>query len=240
VKVLILDNNIDPPYGCSDIRALLDKNSAKLGEIQIESFRAPDFSFPKNVKDWDAVILSGSKTRIFENAPWIDQEMKILRDLHREKIPTLGICYGEQLMARVFAGDKTAGAAKTAEFGWTEIEMLPAAKKSAVFKSLPKKFHSFSFHSDEVYPDLPENFRVTAKSESCAVQAFDLTDAPMWGVQFHPERNLEEGNRGLDSRKKREPNTEILNRNFGEKVFDKKIADTVFGNFLKIVFKESA
>ena len=239
-KVLIIDNNIDPPYGCGEIRTLLEHSAAGLGEIQVVSLRAPDSALPASVSGWDAAVLSGSKTRIFENAPWIDKEMEMLKALHREKIPTLGICYGEQLMARVFAGENKTGASKVPEYGWTEIEMLPSAKTSPVFGSLPRKFYSFSFHSDEVYPDLPRNFQVTAKSAVCPIQAFDVTDAPMWGVQFHPERGLAEGNRGLDRRKAREPSTEILNRDLGEKVYDERIAKTIFSNFLKTVFKESA
>ncbi len=238
-KVLIIDNNIDPPHGCGEIRALLAKCCAGLGEVQVESVRAPDSVFPRNVSDWDAVVLSGSKTRISESAPWIDKEMEILKAIYREKIPALGICYGEQLMARVFAGESKVGASKMPEFGWTEIEMLPAAKNSPVFGALPQKFYSFGFHSDEVYPGLPKNFIVAAKSAACPVQAFAIMDAPMWGVQFHPERELANGNEDLDRRKEREPSTKILNRDLGEKVYDEKIAEMIFSGFLKEVFKES-
>ena len=236
VKILIVDNNIDPPYGCAEIRVLLEHAASGLGEVKVESMRAPDGAIPTNGKGWDAVVLSGSKTRIFENAPWIEREMNLLKALHRERVPTLGICYGEQLMARAFAGDSAAGAAKTVEFGWTEINLLPAAKRSKIFHSLPSSFYSFSFHSDEVYDSLPKNFAITANSAACAVQAFDLLDAPMWGIQFHAERGLEEGNKSLDRRKVNEPSTKILNRDLGSSVYSEGVAKEIFGNFVKHIF----
>ncbi len=238
-KILIVDNNIDPPHGCADIRALLVRYGAEFGELHVEQRRGPDSATPDSGQGWDAVVLSGSKTRISENGPWIDKEINLLHALHREKVPTLGICYGEQLMARVFAGDRAAGAAETPEFGWTEIELLPAAKRSRVFHSLPERFYSFGFHSDEVYGGLPDKFSVVAKSRYCSVQAFDLLDAPMWGVQFHPERGLEEGNKSWDDREDHVPYTVILNRDKGAAVYSEGVAREIFRNFLKIVFAEA-
>ena len=231
-KILLIDNNIDPPYGCAEIREELEKAAAGLFPITVESARAPDSALPVDFSGIDGVVISGSKTRIFENAPWIEKEMDALRTLHRLKIPTLGICYGEQLMVRALAGEAFTGASKVSEYGWVRVDLTEAAKKSAIFASLPKSFTSFGFHSDEVYR-LPSNFLLAAKSERCAVQAFDVLDAPMWGVQFHPERGLVAGNQGLDRRKKNNPEQEILGRDLGETHYDPQVAHHIFKNFLQ-------
>ena len=41
-------------------------------------------------------------------------------------------------------------------------------------------------HYDEVH-DLPASFEVIASTDDCAIQAFQVAGAPVWGVQFHPE-----------------------------------------------------
>ncbi|NUM88527.1 MAG: type 1 glutamine amidotransferase [Bdellovibrionales bacterium] len=234
-RLLIVDNNIDPPHGCAEIRALLEAAGRDFGSVTVQSLRGPDLALPVSPSGWDGVVLSGSKTRISESAPWIDREMEFLRALRAGRIPTLGICYGEQLMARVFGGDDSAGASRLDEFGWAEVEMLPQAGKSAVFGSLPSRFHTFQFHADEVYR-VPQGAALMARSERCEVQAFEFKDAPMWGVQFHAERSLEEGNAGLDRRRARLPDAQILHRDLGAQVYDPQIAERMFRGFLSVVW----
>ncbi|MGZ3696033.1 MAG: type 1 glutamine amidotransferase, partial [Bdellovibrionota bacterium] len=118
------------------------------------------------------------------------------------------------------------------EHGWQEIEVK---QESPILKGLPKKFHSFEFHSDEVYK-LPKGFKVTASSGPCQVQAFDVEDAPMWGIQFHPERDLEGGNRGLDRRLANVPGAKVINRDKAEKVYDPAVGKTIFRNFLRQIW----
>jgi GMP synthase-like glutamine amidotransferase len=231
-KILLIDNTFDPPHGSPEIRAHLESAAKATGEVEITMVRAPEGAVPADVSSFDGAVLSGSKTRIDEDAPWIQKEMQAIRELHRHKIPTLGICYGEQLIVKTLASAAATGVAPVMEHGWVEIE---TTGESPVLSGLPKKFHSFEFHKDEVYRDLPARFEVVARSADCAVQAYNLTDAPMWGLQFHPERGLEEGNRGLDRRLAEDANYRAINRNHAEKVFSESVATTIFQNFLKLV-----
>jgi GMP synthase-like glutamine amidotransferase len=160
--------------------------------------------------------------------------MEAIRRLHALKIPTFGICYGEQLIARTLAGERFVGAAQAGkdEHGWVELETVAGA---GIFQGLPQRFYSFAFHRDEV-KSLPDGFRLTASSALCPVQAFELKDAPFWGVQFHPERGLEAGNRGLDRRSGADPSLPVLNREKGAQVFDPQVARAIFRNFLRLVW----
>lgn len=234
-KILIIDNTFDPPHGCPEIQARLREAAEVVGPIQIEYARAPESKIPKNLKAYDGVVLSGSKTRINESAPWIDLEMEAIRELHREKIPTFGICYGEQLIAKTLAGEKYVGPTKVFEHGWSEMDQLPG-KPFLLFEGLPKKFHSFQHHHDEV-SSLPPGFTTYARSADCAIQAFDVQDAPMWCVQFHPERELAEGNRVLDKKLSENPNYRALNRDKAEKVYNPNLGKTMFVNFLRYIFE---
>jgi GMP synthase (glutamine-hydrolysing) len=226
-KILIIDNTFDPPHGCPEIQDLVRKSAAGLGEVEVTFARAPDEKIPLDLHAFDGVVLSGSKTRINETAPWIEKEMDAIRRLHSLQIPTFGICYGEQLIARTFGGD--AGTAKQYEFGWVEIE----AVSSCLFEGLPKKFFSFEYHNDEVRT-LPANFTLTASSKDCPIQAFDVTDAPMWGVQFHPERGVRQGATSVE--KFSDGSKKVTNGDRGEELFDANVGLTIFGNFLKKVW----
>jgi GMP synthase (glutamine-hydrolysing) len=230
-RILIIDNTFDPPHGCPEIRRLVEEGAKGLGEVEVSFVRAPEGQIPTDLSPYDGVVLSGSKTRIEETEPWIEREMDAIRQLHAKQIPTFGICYGEQLIARTL-GAQT-GAAQKSEFGWAELELKG---ESPLFEGLPKKFHSFEYHSDEVLT-LPPNLRLTASSRDCAVQAFDVQDAPMWGVQFHPERNLEGGVKSLERRMMQgNGGDRFLNKEKGAELFQASVGETIFRNFLKRVW----
>jgi GMP synthase (glutamine-hydrolysing) len=231
-KILVVDNTFDPPHGCPEIQACLREAAAEFGKVEISFVRAPDSGIPRDLSGFDGVVLSGSKTRIEESAPWIDLEIAAIRELHRLRIPTFGICYGEQLIARSLGGESCAGVAATYEYGWAEVELKG---NSPLFEGLPSRFHTFEFHSDEVNA-LPAGFRLTASSPACPVQAFDVEGVPMWGVQFHPERGLEKGNEGLI--RKQAENFQVLNRDRGPELYDPAVGRTIFRNFLRIVWSK--
>jgi GMP synthase (glutamine-hydrolysing) len=233
-KILLIDNTFDPPHGSPEIRAHLEREAPAFGEIQVIAVRAPEKEIPKDLSEFHGVVISGSKTRIYEEAEWINLEIQAIRDLYQRKVPTLGICYGEQLIAKTLAGEEYAGVAKQSEHGWAEIEKLAP---SPILEGLPDTFYSFEYHNDEVF-SLPSNFRVTAANSRCAVQAFDVMDAPMWGLQFHPERGLEAGNRSLDRKIKEDPSFCALNREESAKVYSEKVARKIFSNFLQQVWKD--
>lgn len=232
-KILVVDNTIDPPHGSPEICAHLRENAGELGEVEVVAVRGPEGKIPSDFSGYAGVVLSGSKTRIYENAPWIDQEIAAIKKLHDQRIPTLGICFGEQLIVRALGGGELTGVSRTSEHGWAEIEVNGESKLLA---GLPTRFHSFEAHYDEVYR-LPPGFRLTASSVDCPVQAFEAEGKPMWGIQFHPERSLEQGNQGLDRRIKENPQFRALNRDRADKVFDPSVAKTIFGNFLRMVWK---
>jgi len=41
--------------------------------------------------------------------------------------------------------------------------------------------------------NLPEEFDIIATNDDCAVQSFQYKNLPIWGVQFHPEMQFENG-----------------------------------------------
>jgi GMP synthase (glutamine-hydrolysing) len=122
-----------------------------------------------------AVILSGGPASVYaENAPLVDPKLFSLG------VPTLGICYGMQLMAKDLGGsvERTG----RSEFGKTALRAMPGA----LFQDLPEEQTVWMSHRDAVVAP-PTGARVVAGSASTPIAAFEDEDQALYGVQFHPE-----------------------------------------------------
>jgi GMP synthase (glutamine-hydrolysing) len=122
-----------------------------------------------------ALVLSGGPASVYaEGAPEVDSGIFELG------VPTLGICYGMQLMARDLGGsvDRTGAS----EFGKTEVEVTD----SALFHDLPPEQTVWMSHRDSVTAP-PSGAIVTASSPSTPIAAFEDRERRLYGVQFHPE-----------------------------------------------------
>ena len=95
-------------------------------------------------------------------------------------IPTLGICYGMQLMALDLGGrvDRTGGS----EFGKTELK----ATGGRLFGDLPAEQTVWMSHGDSVVAP-PAGAQVVAGSPATPIAAFENDARKLYGVQFHPE-----------------------------------------------------
>jgi GMP synthase (glutamine-hydrolysing) len=122
-----------------------------------------------------ALILSGGPASVYaDGAPDLDTAIFDLG------IPTLGICYGMQLMARDLGGAVERTGAS--EFGKAELE----ADASELFHDLPPEQTVWMSHRDSVTA-APIGAEVTASSPSTPIAAFEDRARRLYGVQFHPE-----------------------------------------------------
>ncbi|HEX2426982.1 MAG TPA: glutamine-hydrolyzing GMP synthase [Gaiellaceae bacterium] len=122
-----------------------------------------------------ALILSGGPASVYaDGAPELDTEIFSLG------VPTLGICYGMQLMARDLGGAVERTGAS--EFGKSELE----AGESELFHDLPADQTVWMSHRDSVTAP-PSGAVVTASSQSTPIAAFEDRERRLYGVQFHPE-----------------------------------------------------
>ncbi len=132
-----------------------------------------------------AVILSGGpKSTLDSESPILD--FNVLKG-----IPTLGICYGQQLMALKLGGKVVKSNHR--EYGLRTLKLL--SEDDALVGKLKTETVWMS-HGDQVL-DVPPGFRVTATTESCPVAAMENEAVKQFGVQFHPEVTHTPGGRAL-------------------------------------------
>ncbi|MGM1018884.1 MAG: anthranilate synthase component II [Actinomycetota bacterium] len=105
------------------------------------------------------------------------------------RVPLLGVCLGHQTIGAAF-GMRVGEAPELMHGMVSEI----THDSTGLFAGLPSplavgRYHSLALAEDE----LPEGFRVTARTSTGTVMAIEHRDLPILGVQFHPESVLTEG-----------------------------------------------
>jgi GMP synthase-like glutamine amidotransferase len=135
--------------------------------------------------DYDAVVILGGDMHVdqADRHPWLDDERELIARLLERRTPLLGVCLGSQLVAQV-AGADVGPLPGGLEIGWHEVELAPAARADPVMSALPERFRAFQWHSYGVLRD--GGFDRLAAGEA-GVQAFRVSGAPAWGIQFHAE-----------------------------------------------------
>lgn len=122
------------------------------------------------------IILSGGPASVDEKkSPKLDAKILKLG------IPTLGICYGMQLIAQVFGG--RVKHTKDREFGRAEL-FIDSHKD--FFTNLPGNLSCWMSHGDYV-SKLPKGFFPIAHTLNTQLAAFSNRQGTIFGVQFHPE-----------------------------------------------------
>lgn len=127
--------------------------------------------------DLRGVILSGGPNSVLEEgAPGIDPKIFELG------VPVLGICYGQQLMARDFGGELHRSAQR--EYGKATIRCQ--GQDSVLFAGMAGEQVVWMSHGDHV-EKAPEGYIVTASTATVPVAAMENRAQRRYGIQFHPE-----------------------------------------------------
>jgi GMP synthase (glutamine-hydrolysing) len=139
---------------------------------------------PPRADGFDAAIVFGADAQVDqeESVSWLRPEKQLVRELLDRGTPTLGVCFGSQLLAEA-AGAEVRRAAQP-EIGWHEVELTAEGRADPLLGFLPQRFESLQYHHYEWL--LPPGAVELARSARC-LQAFRLGERPVWGVQFHPE-----------------------------------------------------
>ena len=132
----------------------------------------------KNFNNVKGIILSGGPSSVTKG-----KFQSIPKKILTKKIPILGICYGLQLIAKLYGG-KIRSSKKKREFG-----------RAIIFKKenslLTKNFFSknrqvWMSHEDAVIK-IPRNFKKIASTKDSKLTIIENAKNKIYGVQFHPE-----------------------------------------------------
>ncbi len=122
------------------------------------------------------IILTGGPESVYgEGVPGLNKEILEL------SIPTLGICYGMQIIAHLSGGEVSHS--REQEYGKTSLFI---DDQRDLFNNLPAELVCWMSHADCVL-QLPPHFSRLAHTQNTPIAAMVNRDKKLWGIQFHPE-----------------------------------------------------
>ena len=139
---------------------------------------------PESARDLCGALILGGPMNVEEAGRlfYLEEEMKLIRDCRKRKVPVLGICLGAQLLAAACGARVFAGPAR--EIGWYPVELSPDSRRDPLFAGFPERLTVFQWHGQTF--ERPRGAVRLAGSALYENQAFRL-GAELWGLQFHLE-----------------------------------------------------
>ena len=168
--VLIID------FG-SQVTKLIARRIRELG-VYSEIITPKDLKKLKKINNIKGIILSGGPSTVTES-----NFQSVPRDIFEKKIPILGICYGLQLIAKIFGG-KIKSSKKKREFGRA---FLYKKNPSLLTKNFLNNKRSVWMSHEDAVVKLPKNFKLIASTRGSKLTIIENTKNKIYGVQFHPE-----------------------------------------------------
>jgi GMP synthase (glutamine-hydrolysing) len=140
---------------------------------QVETLRIDEVEPDVDARDFDLIVSLGSEFAAYDDSvPFVERELRVLREAIAADVPILGLCFGGQLLARVLGGKVFRS--EQPEIGWLPVRTLD----SEILTQGPW----FQWHFDSF--TLPPGAKLLAETDA-SVQAF--TTGRNMGLQFHPE-----------------------------------------------------
>ncbi|SNR32593.1 type 1 glutamine amidotransferase [Halorubrum vacuolatum] len=170
-QVYVVRNEVDPEYMYH-----CDALAARFPDAEEVDYPAGE-RVP--VERADGVVLTGSTAGVYETDThdWITIQEALVRELVEREIPTLGVCFGHQIVNTALGG--------TVEHVGTEAALVEATlSDDPLFDGLEPIV--VSLHGDQVI-DVGEHLEIISSAEHAPVFGTRHRTAPLWTVQFHPE-----------------------------------------------------
>jgi len=153
--------------------------------FEFETFDVRLDDFPTDLESFDGWAITGSKSNVSENLPWMGKLKNIILHAKEHGQPMVGICFGHQIIA-----DALGGKVDRFDGGWG-IGLHDYAI-TGDWDFVPSSMSGFAInavHQDQVV-EKPESAQLLATSDFCAnaglvYEGFAIT------LQAHPEFSID-------------------------------------------------
>ena len=169
-KIIIVD------FG-SQVTKLIARRIRELG-VYSEIITPKELIKLKKYYNIKGLILSGGPSTVTNS-----KYQSVPKEIFKKNIPILGICYGLQLIAKLFGG-KIKPSKKRREFGRAFVFKKQSSPLTKNFLNI--KNSVWMSHEDAVVK-LPKNFKVIASTKDSKFTIIENSKSKIYGVQFHPE-----------------------------------------------------
>jgi len=149
--------------------------------LEITVYDLTSDQFPVDLHACDAYFITGSKAGVYEDIPWIHKAKQLVKHIYEAKIPTIGICFGHQLIAESLGGKVVKAEDKGRGLG---VQTWQITDKQNWMDGIPNELSLNACHQDQVI-EMPEKSKLFASSDFCPIAGFQTES--MLAFQGHPE-----------------------------------------------------
>ena len=147
------------------------------------------------LKQYDAIILSGSPSMITDRHVWACDLSLVLKEIILEqKIFILAICFGHQLICDIFGCKISWIPSLSWQLGLTNISLTDATKNDPLFSTIDQTNLNIIANHKQIVLDINEIdrsfFTLLASTSFNKYYAFRIGDK-VWTTQFHPEYTID-------------------------------------------------
>ena len=131
------------------------------------------------------VVITGSSAHVPDRDAWVVRLEAWLSQIVAAGVPTFGICFGHQLLAQALGGEVSQNP-RGREIGSIDVDLVG---EDPILEGVEPRFRANATHTDTV-SKLPADARALARSSHDDHQVIRFA-SHCYGVQFHPEIDLE-------------------------------------------------
>jgi para-aminobenzoate synthetase component 2 len=179
-RILVIDNYDSFVYTLNGYLQELGAHTVVVRNDQI-----PLAELDSTLAEYDGVLVSPGPGKPSDAGVSI----AAVHSARKQGIPLLGVCLGHQAIGEAFGATVTN--AEELMHGKTS---LINHNDSTLYSSVPQPFTATRYHSLAVVNStVPEELVVTSSTAGGVIMGLQHKEAPIYGVQFHPESVLTEG-----------------------------------------------
>ncbi len=150
-------------------------------DLEFQTYSVIRGEMPKSTGDCDGWLITGSRHGAYEKLDWMLVLEDFIRDLYRQSLPLVGICFGHQIIAQALGGEVI-----KSDKGWgIGLHSYEISNPQDWMVETPQQVRIYAFHQDQVCV-LPAMASVFSSSEFCPYAGLSYADSII-SVQAHPE-----------------------------------------------------
>lgn len=150
-------------------------------EISVINYDTEHGIYPSRIDECDGYVITGSKSSVYDDEPWIKDFRKYVVELHEAKAKLVGICFGHQMIALALGGHSEKSPA-----GWgVGVHSYDVLKDKDYMRPPLPSVSAIVSHQDQV-SSLPVGAELLSGSEFCPNSMFQI-DNHILAFQGHPE-----------------------------------------------------
>ena len=149
--------------------------------LEFETWDIEQGELPTNIDGISGFVITGSKSSVYDDKPWIRGLEALIRQYHAEKRKLIGICFGHQLIAQALGGvvDKSPK-------GWgVGVHSYDVADPALAADGAGATVRLIASHQDQVMR-APSDARVIASNTHCEIAGLRIGQNVLT-FQGHPE-----------------------------------------------------